>query len=249
MKKEALRYLLLFSTILLSFQPLAYSKQTIEDKHFEELKLINPSETLEDAKVRVSIRSSLIIIFHSKGVMNAEPKRFPKEILDGLNYYSAERTEYEKKRVEDEKKRKLEAEAHQLLVGNIEKKINESYNKQFSDDRHPHAERIIAASLKDPDSYRFIQSEASLVYSQHSNRYERYRVPVVKVSVKYSATNSYGGRIADIEELFFCINGDYIGSKLYNLRMKNIEQTETTLGVSKDDIDKYVKQIEQNKRK
>lgn len=264
--KEELLHLLIFGAVSCLFQPLV-SYGAFEDRKYEELRLVNPDETLKDVTVRKT-SGYLTIIFHSEGVMNVKPDRFSGEMLEELDYDLDEwaefekkfaetskrmRLEYERKMAEEEEKRKLEAkqkaEAEKLLVKNLDKKIKEAYEKQFSDDRHPYAERIIATSLKDPHSYRFIQSEASLVYLQrYASRYERYRVPAVKVLVKYSGTNSYGGRIADTEELYFSISGDYIRSSPYNLNMEIIEKTEATLGVSRDLIDKYVEQIEEKQK-
>lgn len=111
MGKESLRYLLFLGTALLFILPLAYSSdRVIEDKHFEELKLINPSETLKDAKVRATLRLPFIIIFHSEGVLNAKPDRFPKELLEELNYYSEERAEYKKESAEYWEKQKNKEE-------------------------------------------------------------------------------------------------------------------------------------------
>jgi len=108
--KQTTRRFLAFGAAFLLLQSFAYSNETTKDKHFEELKLINPSETLKNATVRASLRLPFIIIFHSDGVMNAKPERFSKEILEELNYYSEERAEYKKESAEYWEKQKNEGE-------------------------------------------------------------------------------------------------------------------------------------------
>jgi len=105
--KEALRYLIVFGAIAYLLQPLAHG--AFEDKKYEELKLINPNETLKDVTLRKA-GGFRTIIFHSEGVMNAKPDRFSEEMLEELNYDLDEWAEYEKKSAETSKRMRIEYE-------------------------------------------------------------------------------------------------------------------------------------------
>lgn len=97
------------------------SDKVIGEKRFEKIDLVNPSETLENAKVRLYVDGALMII-HSKGVTSAKSDRLPEKALKELNYYSEERLEHSK--LQNMKKEEREAE--------IARK-NEEINRRFKD--------------------------------------------------------------------------------------------------------------------
>jgi len=133
MKKEAPRYLLFLGTILLFFQPLADARQ-FGDTKYEKLELINPNITFENVMIRD--HGLWFIVFHPEGVIKAEPTRFPKEILEELNYdldkWAEEKRMHEvryKQRIEGEKKWKQE-EAKRIAEekARLEEKAQEAIN-------------------------------------------------------------------------------------------------------------------------
>ena len=108
------------------FQPLA-SYGAFEDKKYEELRLINPNETIKDVTVRKT-PGFRTIIFHSEGVMNVKPDRFSEKMLKELNYDLDEWAEHEKRMVEYLKEQRIEAEKKKKLEE--AKKIAEEKAKQ-----------------------------------------------------------------------------------------------------------------------
>lgn len=99
------KLLLLYVIAVVLSQSPAYSlDKVIGEKRFEKLSLINPSETLENAKVKLYIDGDIIII-HSDGVTTAKSERLSEKILKDLNFYSDERIEYAKLQGMEEKAR------------------------------------------------------------------------------------------------------------------------------------------------
>jgi len=244
MKKEKpLRYLLLFITTLLLFQSLAYSSdRTIGEGQYEELNLINPSETLKNAKVRLNFRWS-IVIFHSNGVLNVKPERLPESVLKELNYDEKKHIEYEKESIEywkkqrtiDEEKGKLEKEKRKLekesrIAEEKEEKIRlelerkhleESIHAQFDEKLGLHTAlvELVISSLHDPESFRHLGTKYEIEES-FSGETEG-----IEVRMQYSGTNLYGGRVAKTAIGSFTLEGKPIG-KWYNFEDRKKETLE-----------------------
>jgi len=107
-EKRSFPLLLLIYSIF-TFLPLQAhsSDKVIGEERFETLELINPTETLRNAKAKLYIDGDLVII-HSKGVTSAKSERLNKDALKKLNYFSDERLEYDRFQNMEENQRKLE---------------------------------------------------------------------------------------------------------------------------------------------